>query len=135
MKKKCNVCLELLSLDSFHKDKSKEDGYSYLCRGCQKIKAAKHYTNNRAKIRFKANEYSRKNPIKKALNTKKWVEKNPERRRSILEKYTLKHKKEIKSRQIFNNSLRYKSCLLKYVLFVVIQTQKHTTVIILKHLK
>lgn len=60
--KKCNKCLNLLSIENFYNEKSKKDGLRTICKNCtnnyykKNIKKIKEYTKNRHNIK---KEYDR----------------------------------------------------------------------------
>jgi len=43
MEKRCAGCRETLSLDSFYRNKTNEDGKSIYCKSCTKLNAKKYY--------------------------------------------------------------------------------------------
>ena len=42
----CSKCKTEKELSEFNKDKTRTDGYSYLCKFCLKQKQKKYYQNN-----------------------------------------------------------------------------------------
>ncbi len=53
----CSKCGQELSVNSFHKDRSKEDGLHRHCRECRK----EHYRKNRGQISLRVKECYKKN--------------------------------------------------------------------------
>lgn len=82
--KHCSKCLQSKPKDGFNKWSRSKDGLQPWCRECQRedrkteasrARQARYYQANRPRL---------------DLKTKKWVEKNPERRKEIVKKYDYK---------------------------------------------
>lgn len=59
--KKCNKCEKMKSAQHFHKDKSKEDGLSTLCKQCKKEYRRSYYLSNKEKLKSYSSQYYNKN--------------------------------------------------------------------------
>ena len=69
----CSKCKTEKELSEFNKDKTRTDGYSYLCKFCLKQKQKKYYQNNIDKKVIHYNENKEKiSEINKKLVTKWW---------------------------------------------------------------
>ena len=49
--KQCNVCKEILPLDSFGKDKPRRDGLTPDCKPCKRARQRSYYKNNKERYR------------------------------------------------------------------------------------
>jgi hypothetical protein len=72
----CCKCGSKKTLDEFNKDKSRKDGYTYMCKICNRIRTKKYSDVNRGKINKKNKEYRDKNSNKEKLRGKKYRDKN-----------------------------------------------------------
>lgn len=57
--KQCNCCKQVLPLNQFAKDASRQDKHSNRCRSCQKQYSLKHYHANKAKYGKMQSTYRR----------------------------------------------------------------------------
>lgn len=55
--KQCNHCRQWLTLDNFHKNKTKSDGLQYICKNCARIYRKKYYKNNREQFLKRSFKY------------------------------------------------------------------------------
>lgn len=65
--KNCNKCKIIKSLDSFHRDRTNKDGYSYVCKNCANKEDRKSYRLNRDKQLQRIKNYQAKNKEKLRL--------------------------------------------------------------------
>lgn len=91
--KTCPTCKTEKPITLFGKYKTRKDGRNRLCFHCAKIKNNNYYKKNRdhvreirrekykytEKDRIRCIEYRKNNPERVAINSKKWVKKNPEK--------------------------------------------------------
>lgn len=79
--KECLKCKNLKNLTEFFKDKNRKDGYSTLCKICQKENNKLRYNLKKDEIKTKTNEYYHKNKEKLKnkyiKNTQKYKINNP----------------------------------------------------------
>lgn len=68
--KTCSKCKQQKNIDEFNKNKSKRDGYSGVCRDCQKLYKQAHYVNNKDKV------YAAARKRQQELRDKVWAYKN-----------------------------------------------------------
>jgi len=70
--KTCRKCQISKTIDNYYKDKTRPDGYEYICKECAKSKKAVYKKNNYEQLRQKSLAYSRRSDIKlKTLTRKK----------------------------------------------------------------
>lgn len=58
--KNCNSCKQTLSLESFAKNRSKEDGFSSTCRSCASIQRKKWYNSHKDTHKVSSKKNKRK---------------------------------------------------------------------------
>ena len=79
--KECNKCNDSKFLTEFFKDKNRKDGYSPLCKECQKENNKLRYSLKKEEIKTKTNEYYHKNKEhlkdKHTQNNQKYKKENP----------------------------------------------------------
>lgn len=51
--KKCSCCKQILKVDNFTKNRTKQDGYQLYCKSCTKKKDKKYYTKSKSKYHFR----------------------------------------------------------------------------------
>lgn len=84
--KKCNVCEEVLTLDSFDKAGKLKDGsttYRSRCKKCQSKYSKKHYKKNTDKFK----EYYEENREKKIQKVREYYQNNKEAKRAYNQHY------------------------------------------------
>jgi hypothetical protein len=87
-KKKCNKCLKTKQIIEFHKDSSRPDGKSYICKLCDQKKFKKWKNANEEKYKDTVSKWRQKN-----------IEKLREQHRKNAKKYRLKNKEKIQKRK------------------------------------
>ena len=114
-KKKCSRCNKIKGLDDFNKRKSSIDGYRSECKICHRKIGLEYYYNNREKRKAYDRLYNEKNKDKKRSArekykkrfphkvkrmmqeaTRKYIEKNPEKRDAYIKVYCAIKKGTIK---------------------------------------
>jgi len=75
----CSKCKEEKSISDFGNDKSRKDGYSYLCKFCLINKSRLYKEKNREKVLNGYNEYRKKNNEKIKESRKLYVKNNKEK--------------------------------------------------------
>lgn len=63
MEKKCTFCKKIKNVENFNKNKSKNDGYSNVCKICSRLKSKNYYENNKEQ-QIKNISINKKNRIK-----------------------------------------------------------------------
>lgn len=81
--RKCNKCNVDKKYSEFHKDKSRPQGISYICKLCDRIKFKSWVTKNKEHYKKTVSEWAKNN-------------KNPERSRKNAKLYRLRHKEKIR---------------------------------------
>ena len=61
MQKRCNECLETLSVSSFYKDAKNKDGYRHKCKKCVNEQHTNYVKNNKEKVLLNAKAWRNKN--------------------------------------------------------------------------
>ena len=95
-KAKCYSCKKEYSLENFYKNKSRKEGYDFVCKSCKKIIMKEYHLSGKYKLAYK-----------------RWLKKNPHYAWS---KATLKsHKKKgylinIKSKELSEIAKKIKNC-------------------------
>ena len=98
----CNKCKSEKEVTSFHKDKTKIDGYKNSCKECQRNYSSKFYVDNRERINNYAKEYYYKhsNDERYKESRKKymdnWIDKNNEYKKAYNKKYNFENKEKIR---------------------------------------
>jgi len=59
-KAKCYICKKTFSIEDFYKNKSRKDGYDFVCKVCKKKQMKEYHSSGKYKIAYK-----------------KWLKKNP----------------------------------------------------------
>lgn len=59
--KHCTKCNNTLSIDNFSKDKSRNDGLSFYCKPCDKLKRQQYTDNNKDKVRLSRQQHYHNN--------------------------------------------------------------------------
>jgi len=104
--KKCTRCHKIKSLNNFNKRKGSKDGHRSDCQTCQRRINLEYYYKNHAKCKLVSRRYNENNKDKKkkfrdsykkkfpekvkaimSIATKKWADKNPEKRKAYSEVY------------------------------------------------
>lgn len=67
----CNKCQISQNIDNYYKDKSRPDGYEYVCKTCAKTKKEIYKNNHYEELRKKSLEYSRRPEIKLKTRARK----------------------------------------------------------------
>lgn len=93
--KECQKCGISKSVEDFHKDSSRKDGYHPYCKSCKNKLRRKHYKQNKEKTLEQNKKWARENPKK----AQKWAKENPEYYRNY-------HRKWRKER--YKNDLEFK---------------------------
>jgi len=116
--KKCNKCKEEKLLEEFNKDKSRKEGYAYVCKKChadnnrnyekkypEKVKEKKrqYRVKNKNIIKEKRNEYNIKNKNIIKEKRKEYDIKNKETRKEYQKQYRTDNKDIIKEKVKFYN--------------------------------
>jgi len=70
--KKCSRCKEFKVIEAFHKDKSRKDGLSSTCKGCDAEYSRKYKQENPEKIAEYSRKYRQENPEKTAEYSRKY---------------------------------------------------------------
>lgn len=105
MKKVCSKCKVEKDIDDFHKDRHKEDGRVYHCKGCRKLYRKK----NKKKISKRNKEWAEKNKDKLIKKRKKYYKENIDK----IQKYREKNK-EILSNKAKKYYKKNKDRITKY---------------------
>lgn len=111
--KKCSKCQETKSIEEFHKDRQKGDGYRYQCKNCRAEDAVEYLVNNpgygkkcRLAYRDKRSEYSKvynaANLDKFRKASKKYRAANPDKCRKYLKVYRATNSDKIKAKYMEN---------------------------------
>ena len=92
--KTCSKCNKSLSLDKFGKDKYKSSGLTTQCKACRNTqkKLARLDPVVRESLRQQSKSYYYANKSRMADNYKKWVAKNPDRRKATTRKSQIKRR-------------------------------------------
>jgi len=96
--KKCYRCKEDLSLENFHKDKSKKDRLDYMCKNCRKIKQRKDYVKNLEKIKIRHKKYRAEHAERERKRGIKYYKEHIEEEKKRSKKYYLNNLKKTKER-------------------------------------
>lgn len=98
-----------MSLESEERKKATKRLY-YLKNRARFLAAAKaRYLKNGDKLRAATRAHYRKNKEACLAYTAGWVASNKDKRRAILRKYNANNKEKLKAREVFNNSIQYKT--------------------------
>lgn len=89
--KQCYKCKEEKDFIFFHKNKTKEDGYNYLCKLCVKEK----YELNKEKILKRKKIYVSENKEKIFIKNKEYCLINKDKKKEYYKKYYIKNKNKI----------------------------------------
>lgn len=96
--KYCNKCRKTKPLSEFSKDKKSKDGLKAYCKEC----ASKYFKawriNNIDSERLRNKKFITKNPEKKKQYDKKYYTKNIEKRKTYLKNYYIKNSEHIRNR-------------------------------------
>ena len=76
--KVCNTCGVDKALTEFNKRSRSSDGLSSYCRQCKSAVDAKHYAENREKIKRQTAAYAKANREQSNRSKKKWRDNNPD---------------------------------------------------------
>jgi hypothetical protein len=90
--KVCNICGEEKTLNNFHKDKSKKDGYRGKCKICQSLYIKNYYVDNIEEMTKKNKEWRKNNYESIIIRNNKWKKDNPEKYKEIQKNSFEKHK-------------------------------------------
>ncbi len=74
-----NGCGKNKSISEFNRDKSRNDGYSPLCKECKSVQDKTYAINNKEKIKITRNIYTKNNKIKILSRQQRWYQANRER--------------------------------------------------------
>lgn len=97
--KKCSKCKELKSINEFHKNRTRKDGYEYLCKDCKSKRAKKYYLANSKKILESTKKYQIFNKEKIKERSKKYYINNRDRINKRIEKYRESNLEKFKEQQ------------------------------------
>lgn len=78
----CVDCLHAKDLADFNKDKSQQDGHSFYCRPCAKVRRNAGYAKNREKVRSQQLATRRADPEKIKAQNRASYWRQPEKRRA-----------------------------------------------------
>jgi hypothetical protein len=110
MLKKCSNCKEYLSLDNFHKNRSKGDGLKTHCKICNVIIGKNYRENNREKLKIQKHEYYLKNKDILVPKINKYINENRDRHNAWTTAAKNKLKREVFSHYCGNNDPKCKNC-------------------------
>lgn len=89
--KKCSKCLNSKILCNFKKDRTRKDGYGYVCKQCE----LEYKKNNPEKIAKQRKEQRNRNLEKCKERDRKYYHKNKEKRNKYNKDYYIKNKKSL----------------------------------------
>lgn len=96
--KRCPKCGETKSIDEFYKNKSRKDGYSVWCKGCDNTNHKKYVQNNKEHMReYERYEYYKHHEDHKR-RSREYVKNNKEKVKQIRVKYYQKNREQILAR-------------------------------------
>lgn len=107
----CSKCGVEKDINEYAIDKSRRDGYSYVCKTCIKINSNKWYINNKETHCNKVKEFYLKYPEKNRQRGLNYRLKYPEKVKERGKKNYLKDKNKIIQRTIKRHKLLYKTDL------------------------
>jgi hypothetical protein len=90
----CSKCKELKTIDEFGKDKSRKEGYSYLCKICLINKSKLYKKNNQEKVLSSYSRYRENNKEKIKLSRNEYKLKNKSKITEYRTYYSNKRRKE-----------------------------------------
>lgn len=102
--KTCNRCKELKSKIEFHKKTKSKNGLSSSCKKCCQFYGKEYRLLNKEILAINKRKYVLANPEKKYEANKKWANENPEKAAYAAKKYNLNNGKEKKA--IYNKKYR-----------------------------
>lgn len=79
MSKSCSKCKEHKDLKEFNKDSSRNDGYKYICKLCDRKQMAKHRENNKEKLNLRCRNRYWENVDKERERGRDYHKRNPEK--------------------------------------------------------
>jgi len=88
----CSKCCEVKNICEFGKDKTRKDGYSYLCKSCLIEKSFTYKKNNREKVLNGYKDYHKKNDKKIKELRKEYVKNNQDKISEYKKKYYSENK-------------------------------------------
>lgn len=80
LEKVCSTCKISQPFINFHKNKSRSDGYEYICKICSKARAKKYVEANKEQLVLRHAEYYSKNKEQIDLRQAEYTKNNKERR-------------------------------------------------------
>ena len=92
--KTCRKCFAEKSLDNFHRDKDKPDGYRYICKKCAQYVSSEYYKAHKASIDLSCRKWRQANKERRNETGKKWKEANKEKVRLTVKKCKLKNREK-----------------------------------------
>lgn len=90
--RECNLCHQILPLESFNRRKASKDGFAYTCRLCSKEYCKKNYRDNHTVRRKQANEYRIKNLDKVKEYQREYRKRTRGKRKRPIEQYASEEK-------------------------------------------
>lgn len=98
MLKECILCNNQLTIDNFHKDKSRKDGLNPRCKSCKSKLDAEYKSANKEKIKDKQKVYYLNNTEKMKQKSLQWYEDNIDTQKARMKVYYNENKEHIKKK-------------------------------------
>lgn len=76
--KECGKCHETKSVDEFHRNRTKKDGYTDWCKVCDSARKRKWNSENAERRQFVAKHYNETHPESSKKAITKWAKSNPQ---------------------------------------------------------
>jgi hypothetical protein len=108
--KVCTQCHQLTLIEQFCKSICCIGEYESSCTKCKKIRSAKYYLKNKAKIKKKINKYRIDNAEKLKAASKIWKKNNPEKVKAAYAKWSNKNQDKVKlwNKKWFKDNKEYR---------------------------
>ncbi|KKK51142.1 hypothetical protein LCGC14_3117940 [marine sediment metagenome] len=95
--KKCSKCKNVKKISEFRKDKTRPDGYQYVCKQCNIPYYKQYHINNKNEICKKNKQYYLANKILINKKAKQYHKKNRNKNNKRTREYYVTHKKETRT--------------------------------------
>ena len=99
--KKCFKCGKIKDIADFHKNKSRKDGHTEICKDCAKTSSNLWYSENKDRAAKRSKEYRSIHKDNLLQRAREWIMNNPDKRKEIANRYYHNHK-QLKGRPVAN---------------------------------
>ena len=104
--KTCPRCKKTLPKSSYHKNKARHDGLAAQCKNCKNKMSQKDYAKNIEHYRKVHNLWYKNNKDKKAIQQKKWRERNLDKESQYCKNRNEKYPEKREAYSIVLNAIR-----------------------------